>query len=527
MSNPQATLTEFELLKQKLELREAELRLKKGLPYLHGYKHYPWSLEFLNTRKKEAFLCAANQIGKSTAQIRRAIHWATETNLWEELWPQAVLEHKIDVEEKKGPTIFYFYPTATQATIEFQEKWVPQYLPRGEFKDDPKYGWKEEYKNKEIFAIYFNSGAAIYFKSYKQGLTALQTATVHYLCLDEECPVELWSELMLRVQATDGYISMAFTATLGQEMWRQCMEPGEGEEEKFPGAWKRQISMYDCQKFVDGTPSRWTNDRIDQVIALCRNTSEVQRRVFGKFIKDSGLVYPTFEPTRHSKPWHPVPSSWLWYQAVDIGSGTDGEEGEGHPSGIVLVAVRPDYQQGRVVDVIRTDGIRTTAGDVLKLADEQVKEFQVQPVERIYDWGSAEFQIMAARNGGGWIPAEKNHEIGEKSVNTLFKFDMLAIYQRGQNGKLVGELCSIAHSTPKRKRKDDVADPLRYLCTRIPWDWSVTMTYIAADTPEKVEKKLTPEEESIRRRRGEMDDAKNQEDGLDSDFSEANALYES
>lgn len=526
MSNPQVTLSEFELLKQKLELREAELRLKRGLPYLHGYKHYPWSLEFLETRNKLALICAANQIGKSTAQIRRAIHWATESTLWEELWPRASQEQKIVPELKKGPTIFYFYPTATQATVEFQEKWEPQYLPRGEFKEDSKYGWKVEYKNKEVFAIYFNSGATIYFKSYKQGLVALQTATVHYLCLDEECPVDLWSELMLRVQATDGYISMAFTATLGQEMWRQALEPGEGEEEKFPGAWKRQVSMYDCQKFVDGSLSLWTNERIDAVISLCRNSSEVQRRVFGKFIKDSGLVYPTFEPKRHVKPWHPVPKSWLWYQAVDIGSGTDGEEGEGHPSGIVLVAVRPDYQQARVVDVIRTDGIRTTAGDVLVLADAQVKEFGVQCQERIYDWGSAEFQIMAARNGGGWTPAEKNHEIGEKSVNTLFKFDMLAIYQRGQNGKLVGELVSIGISTPKRKRKDDVADPLRYLCTHIPWDWSVTMSYVAADTPEKVEKKLTPQEEEIRRRRGEDQDVRDQEDGLDHDFAEANAMYE-
>lgn len=464
----------------------------------------------------------------STAQIRRALHWATEPDLWGELWPRAVQENNIDpaATPPKGPTIFYFYPTATQATIEFQEKWLPQYLPRGEFKDDPKYGWKEEYKNKEIFAIYFNSGAAIYFKSYKQGPTALQTATVHYLCLDEECPVELWSELSLRVAATDGYISMAFTATLGQEMWRQAMEPGAGEEEKFATAWKKQISMYDCQYFTDGTPSRWTDERVNQVISLCKNTSEVQRRVFGKFIKDSGLIYPTFDPKRHVKPWHPIPKSWAWYQAVDIGSGQDGDEGAGHPSGIVLMAVRPDYQAGRVVDVIRTDGERTTAGDVMLKADAQVKEFGVQPTARIYDWGSAEFQIMASRAGGGWIPAEKDHEKGEKTLNTLFKNDMVAIYERGQNGKLVGELCSLGHSTPKRHRKDDVIDPTRYLCFHIPWDWTVLQTYVTPEQAEKAAVPLTPEEESLRRRREFFDDSENQRLELEAEFAEANALCE-
>lgn len=516
-----------ELLQAKLELKEAELRLRRGLPFLHGYKHYPWSLKFWETRNKKAFLCAANQIGKSTCQIRRAIHWATEFSLWGELWPEATTftpeaEKRSD---RIGPTIFYFYPTATQATVEYQEKWLG-YLPRAEFKDDEKYGWREEYKNKEIFALYFNSGATIYFKSYKQGATALQTATVHYLCLDEECPEELWDELMLRTAASNGYISMAFTATLGQELWRKTMEPKDKDEEKFPDAWKMQISMYDCQNFTDGTPSRWTNERINQVIASCKDNAQVQRRVFGRFIKDSGLVYGAFEAKRDVIPWHPVPKSWLWYQAVDIGSGSDGDEGEGHPSGILAIAVRPDFQAGRVVDVIRTDGERTTAGDVWLKAEKQREELGVVFQERIYDWGSAEFQIIASRNGGGWVPAEKGHDAGEKTVNTLFKNGMLKVYDRGQNGKLVGELCSIAVSTPKRKRKDDVADPLRYASMRIPWDWSVIQSYVTPDKEEKDEKPRDPAAESLERRRQFFEDHQNAQNELDAEFAEANALQD-
>lgn len=522
-------MDEAQLLQEKLELKEAELRLKRGLPYLHGYKHYPWSLEFMETRNKLALLCAANQIGKSTAQIRRAIHWATSPDLWPELWPKAAEEGAFDHEATppKGPTFFYFYPTNPQATIEFQEKWEPFYLPRGEFKDHPQYGWKVEYKNKEVFAIYFNSGASIYFKSYKQGLVALQTATIYYLCLDEECPEELWSELSFRVAAVHGYISMAFTATLGQEMWRQALEPGEGETEKFPGAWKRQISMYDCQFFTDGTPTRWSNERIDQVISLCRNAQEVQRRVFGRFIKDEGLVYEQFDPRRHVRPAHPVPSSWLFYQAVDIGSGSTGKEGHGHPSAVGLIAVRPDFQMGRVVDIKRTDGIRTTAGDVLKLADEQLTEFGVKSTAgRFYDWGSAEFEIIASRNGGGWIPAEKSHDFGEKTVNTLFKHDMLIVYQRGENGKLVGEFCSVAVATPKRKRKDDAADTVRYICAKVPWDWTVIQNFVAGDEKQKEEKKLTPQEESLKRRREAFEEKDSYAQEIDAEFAEANELYE-
>lgn len=512
------------LLREKLQLKELELKLRQGLPFLHGFKHYQWSQEFLHERNKLCLLCAANQIGKSTAQIRKVLYIATNTESWGELWPDQDPQFDPKASPARGPTIFYFYPTATQATVEFQEKWEPLYLPRGEYKDHPVYGWRSEMKNKEIFAIYFNSGATIYFKSYKQGLVALQTATIHYLALDEECPEDLWSELSMRVAATKGFISMAFTATLGQEMWRQALEPGTGETEKFPGAWKKQISMYECQTFTDGTPSRWTNERIDEVISLCRNTSEVQRRVFGKFIKDSGLLYPQFDPKRHVKPNHPTPKGWNWYQAVDIGSGETSDEGSGHPSGIVLMAVRADCQVGRVVDVIRTDGQRTTAGDVINLADKQIEEFGVKPMARIYDWGSAEFAIIASRNGGGWEPAEKGHDYGEKIVNTLFKHDMLAIYQRGENGKLVGELCSVSGDTVKRKRKDDVVDPLRYICAKVPWDWTVIKNFVSEET--RPAKKLTPQEEEFARRREFFEGDRADAEELAAEFAEINAMYE-
>ena len=153
---------------------------------------------------------------------------------------------------------------------------------------------------------------------------------------------------------------MVFTATLGQELWRKTIEPSDSEEEKFPTALKLQVSMYDCQTYEDGSDSPWTNDRINQVIATCKSPQEVQRRVFGKFVKDSGLKYPMFDVKRHMKTRHPVPKSWLWYSAVDIGAGG----ADGHPSAIVFVAVNPDYRSGRVVRCWRGDGLRTTASDV-------------------------------------------------------------------------------------------------------------------------------------------------------------------
>lgn len=500
-----------------VSLKEAELELRKGLPHIYGLPFYKWTREFFESRDKIALMTAGNQLGKSSAMIRTAIEWAINKNLWAELWPKS-----------QSPNLFlYFYPTNNQATIEATTKW-PQFLPRNGFENHPDFGYTIENKNKEVHAIHFNSGVSIYFKSYKQGKEALQTATAYAIFLDEECDADLWDELSFRVAATQGYIRSAFTATQGQEFWRQAMEPTNSEEERFPKAWKRQISAYDCLEYEDGSPTPWNNSRINELIATCRSPQEVQRRVFGKFVKESGLIYPSFEVKRHMKPWHPVPQSWLWYVIADVGSGKTSSDGYGHPSGIVVLAAKPDFTTGRVVHCWRSDGTRTTAGDVYNKAEEIIRELKVQPVAKIYDWGCADFGTIATRNGGGWEPAKKGTDEGEQIVNTLFKNDMLAIYERGENGKLAGELCSVSHETPKNKRADDLCDPLRYGCMKIPWNWTVIQGGRPDGIEDQPEKQLNEKEKELQARREFFQDDKRsrEEAELQAEFNEIQAMYD-
>jgi phage terminase large subunit-like protein len=509
---------ESKLLLEEVTLLEAELELKEGLPHLYGMPWYSWAIDFFETQNRMAFLCAANQISKSSTQIRKCVHWATEQSLWPELW---------QIPGLPKPNLFWYaYPVSANASTEFLTKWQ-QFLPRGKYKDDKKYGWRAEYKNKEISAIHFNSGVTVQFKSYKQGGFALQSSTVYAIFLDEEVPIELFDEFALRVNATNGYISMVFTATLGQEEWRQVIECIGEPDEKFPQAWKRQVSAFDCMKYADGTPGPWSEERINQAIARCSTQAQVQRRILGKFVKESGLIYEQFDVKRHMKEWHHVPESWLWYVAADIGSGKTDVKGQGHPGGIVVVAVKPDFTTARVVYCWRGDNQRTTAGDIYNKAEEIIKELQIQPTAKLFDWASADFGIIAARNGGGWKPANKSQTAGEEMVNTLFKHDMLFIYSKGQNGKLASELCSVNHETPKRKRKDDLCDPLRSICMEIQWDWTVIQGVRPAQPgAEEIEKGLTPEQREIRARRGASDDWERQEAEHAAEFAEINELYD-
>lgn len=500
------------LKRELIAIKERQLKLRAGLPFLHGWKWYPWARAFFESTNKLNFLCAANQISKSSTQIRKCIDWATDQTKWPRLWPA-----------RRPIQFWYLYPTSNQANIEFITKWQ-EFLPREEFKDDPYYGWQMEKKQGNVYAIHFNSGVHIFFKTYAQDVGALQTGTCDAIFCDEELDTALYDELIFRISASDGYFHMVFTATLGQEFWRLVMEPKEREEEKLPEAFKQTISMYDCQFYEDGTASHWTNEKIQQVKNRCKTANEILKRVYGHFIlDDGGRKYEAFDLKRHMKAVHPLPENWITYSGVDIGGG-----GRSHPGAIVFVKVAPDFRQGRVFLGWRGDNVGdTTAGDIYTKYRELRADNKLNPVLQCYDHGAKDFKTITDRVGESFVPADKDHERGEQVLGVLFKNDMLFIYETEELGKLATELAQLRTDCPKNKAKDDFTDALRYAVTRIPWDWSAITGEKPTDV-EKPEEKLSPLQAEVRERRKMMNEqtAHDQEtQRIEDELAEWNELY--
>jgi hypothetical protein len=497
------SLTDDDLIlakQEELELTERQLQLREGLPHLHGWKYYPWARKFFESTNKENFLCAANQISKSSIQIRKSIHWATEDELWPSLWVHKPLQ------------FWYLYPTFTVATIEFRKKWVPEFMPRNEFKDHPKYGWKPEYKNGFIVAVHFNSNVSIYFKTYAMDVQDLQTGSCDSIFLDEECPDELLAELQMRLVARRGYFHAVFTPTLGQEVWRCAFEEKGKKSETFVGALKQQVSMFDCLYYDDGTRSPWTIDAINRAIRACRSEAQIQRRIYGKFISDEGLKYPSFERNRNIVPEqeYPVPKHWEIYVGADVGSGG----ADNHPSAIIFVAISPDRQRGIVFKGWRGDGIITTAADVVTKVVEMSEGLKVQRI--FYDYSSRDFYTIAEGMGLPVEAADKLHAVGEQVINVLFRNALLSVYDSADLEPLAVELTTLKAETPKRFAKDDYCDALRYAVSKIPWDWSVLTKPAPVDSPRH------KDEITLRREYLSSDHEDNARE-----FEEWNELYES
>lgn len=475
-----------------------------------------------------SFLATKNYIvtHNSSTQIRTCIDWATE----ERHWPY--------ISNRKPRLFWYLYPTQDVIKTEIDTKWVPEFLPQGEYKDSPKYGWQIERSSKAVEAIHFNSGIVLQFKTYAQGAKVLQTSTLDYVACDEELPELLYDELRARLMATDGIFSMVFTATLGQEMWWRAME-ARGDQELFKDALKMNVSMYDCLYYADGTKAHWTEDRIEKIKRACKSKNEVLKRVYGRFVKDEGKKYPTFNPERHYIAPKEIPTSYRLYSGTDIGSGG----GEGHPAAIIWLAVSPDNKVGYVIDGWRGDTQVTTTGDILekfKAMKYSVPLNKYQIASQAYDSQSKDFFTIATRAGEPFTPAKKNQEQGEDMINTLLKCGMLYIFDTDELRKLGSEMMSLLSMTAKTKAKDDFIDALRFAVMSVPWDWTAIEEGTAhppddADHEELRERAesrrrstLTEEELmalQIRERRGEFEEKEQDGWGVEAEIEEWNASY--
>lgn len=458
MTSVQApTKTRSELEAELKELEEL-IKYKEGLPHILGQKFYPWAKRVWESTNPEILVCSANQVGKSSIAIRKNIRLATEPNLWKKFWPH--LHHAT-----KPNLFWYFYPTMPVANTEFETKWEPLFLPRGEFKKHSQFGWEADFEKGLISRIRFNTGVQIQFKAYSQKVKDLQTATVYHCTVDEELPIEFLPEIKARLNSSDGLFLQVFTATLGQPYWQMAMEPSTKSEEKMPKALKIQVSLFDSKFFDDGTPSHWTDKKIQRAIANCPTDAEIQRRVYGRFVKASGLVYEAFNISKNMCDASSIPKDWVIFAGVDPGSGGQ----SGHPAAIIFVAASQDFKQGRVFRGWRGDGIPTASSDIL----DQYRELKkgLTPASATYDFAAADFFTVASRMGESFLPANKKRDAGIGLLNTLFKMEMLKIHRDDPElEKLVQELCTIGVDDNKRKSTDDLSDALRYACMSIPWN---------------------------------------------------------
>lgn len=452
---------------------QRDVQTREELPHLFRIKPYKWMNEYWASSNRMKFICAGNQLGKSTAQIIHAIDLATNKAKWPEYFP------------RREPQVFwYIYPSKAKIGEEYKEKWSEN-LPCGSMKTHPIYGWKEFKIDGEFAGIQFNSGVSIYFKSWGQDL---QAGTVDFVGVDEEPPFGLYAELQMRLSYYSGIYSQVFTATLNQAFFYDVIEKRGRRGERFPEAAKWQISMErDCRFFADGTPSHFTQEEVNKRKNSIGDPAEVDRRIHGRFVTSIGRKFKTFNRERHLVPRQRLNANdWFFYAGVDIGTG-----GDGHPAAIAVVAVKKDLKFGRVVRFwIGSDQENTTTTDILNKYVLMTEDLPM--TNSFYDWHSKEFHLRSMAAGIPFSRAEKSHEIGDDLLSVLFKNNMLVIEEGRDHEeqemveRLCGQFETLKANALKKDADDDGIDGVRYAIAGLVWDLSdVTTTLIENDDSPK------------------------------------------
>ena len=152
------------------------------------------------------------------------------------------------------------------------------------------------------------------FKSYDQGREKWQGTARHFIHLDEEPPMPIWSESFIRTATTKGHIILTFTPLKGMSEVVDAVMAGKQEVKIGNTTRTVEIGFYqsgwkDCPHLTE-----------DDMFELLAGIPEYEReaRMEGKPSVGRGRIYPFKESDITVEPFE-LPKEWLYFYGMDFG----------------------------------------------------------------------------------------------------------------------------------------------------------------------------------------------------------------
>ncbi|MAK56547.1 MAG: DNA packaging protein [Pusillimonas sp.] len=278
---------------------------------LKYYRPYEKQREFheLGSKYRERLLSAGNQSGKTySAAMETAMH---ATGRYPDWWkgkvfekPVAGLAASVTSELTRDgvqrlllgrPGIESEYGTAALPRDSIKEISSRAGVPNAVSQIIVRHGGGGDVQQGE---------SSILIKSYDQGSEKFQADTLNFVWLDEEPPIEIYTEALTRTNTTLGPVFMTFTPLKGMSktVMRFLIE-------KMPGTAVVFMGLYDV--------GHYTKEQADQIISTYPE-HEREARAFGKPVLGSGAVFPIAESEIVVQPFS-IPDDWPRICSMDLG----------------------------------------------------------------------------------------------------------------------------------------------------------------------------------------------------------------
>lgn len=206
----------------------------------------------------------------------------------------------------------------------------------------------------QIYVRHVSGGQSrIVLKTSEQGRRVWQGKKCDLVWMDEEMPLDIYSEAVTRTMAvSDGMIMTTFTPLLGMtEVVRRFLEPKDGD----PARGLVKMTIHDVVGGVWPKDTPWAGQTWhghytkEQISALIASWPEHERRcrALGIPLMGQGLIFQIDEKRIEVAPFH-IPAHWSRIIGIDFG--------HDHPFAAAFLAHDRDNDVIYLYDLIRTAG---------------------------------------------------------------------------------------------------------------------------------------------------------------------------
>ena len=293
------------MLRERAELA-AEISRRQRTSRLRFYKPYPKQREFhaAGLTHRERLFVAGNQLGKTLAgAAEMSMHLTGEYPDW---WqgrrfadPIMALSGSESTElTRDGVQRLLVGPP------DREEEWGTGFIPQAAIADRAR---RQGVPNTldSVTVRHISGGlSTLSFKSYDQGRTKWQAATVDFVWFDEEPPEDVYFEGITRTNATGGSIMVTFTPLKGMSKVVQRFMMEQSED--------RAVTTMTIDDAEHYTPEERAK------IIASYPPHEREARTKGIPTLGSGRVFPVAEETITVEAFS-IPPHWLRIGAMDFG----------------------------------------------------------------------------------------------------------------------------------------------------------------------------------------------------------------
>lgn len=273
----------------------ARVRAKSRTPDIYGYKPHEKQIDFHTSTADTRLFIGGNRSGKTVGGAAEAVWYLLGKHPYKKI-PNKPIYGRVAASD--------FIQGVAKVVMPQIQRWLPpSALING--------SWEDSY-NKQDRLLTLTNGNKLEFLSYDQDLVKFAGTSRDFCWLDEEPPLDIFQECMMRLLDVNGSMWLTLTPLDGITWMNEIVyEPG--------------ISGLDptihVTKVSTSENPHISEEGIEKIKKFYDET-EMDARLHGNIVRREGLIYPNF--TRENNVIDPIPNDNLnkdlvWACSLDLG----------------------------------------------------------------------------------------------------------------------------------------------------------------------------------------------------------------